>query len=227
MSGIPTIPGFGWTTPSQSKVELYPESVFVEASVPFCEAPCRLAGAAGWVLPTDFELVCETALSHYFNSPLLQEELREFMTTGESNSRKMRWNLMKIASNTSFRLHAHQNIEVIYVLKGSMCELRMVGTPPQRIFSLDEKDGPNLSNPDFNLQFITRKTSAVSASVELQNTMNSFLINEKGSIHLSYTVEDGAELLVLWSGGHGNIPLDQLPPAAGEVLKLPETVLPM
>jgi hypothetical protein len=46
------------------------------------------------------------------------------------------------------------------------------------------------------------------------------LINEVGSVHLSFTREEGAVLMVLWSGGHANVPVDGYP-AAGVIPNLP------
>jgi hypothetical protein len=101
-----------------------------------------------------------------------------------------------------------------------MNEVRLSSPPPKRIFPVEEKDGPSLVDPALKLQFIHRSTSS-------SNEPHArFLINEKGSIHLSYTTEDETELLVLWSGSHGNVPADQYPADAAEVLKLPEQVQP-
>lgn len=48
-----------------------------------------------------------------------------------------------------------------------------------------------------NPKFIHRVTSASGSDSD-----NSYLINEPGSVHLSYTTDDGAILLLLWSGKH-------------------------
>lgn len=102
-----------------------------------------------------------------------------------------------------------------------MHELRFNGMPPKRLFPVEEKDGPDLSCLDKDPLFVHRSTTAATTNIQER-----FLINEKGSIHLSYTMEDGADLLVLWSGGHGNIPVEQYPRNAAEVLVLPPSVTP-
>ena len=52
------------------------------------------------------------------------DDLNEFLTTGKSNDRHLFWEIMKIAPNTSFSLHAHPNIEMIYVIEGAIYEYR-------------------------------------------------------------------------------------------------------
>lgn len=56
-------------------------------------------------------------LSHY-NDFLLHE--------GRSNERQLRWDIMYIPANLSFNLHAHPNIEIIWVLSGTIHEYRLV-----------------------------------------------------------------------------------------------------
>lgn len=216
-----SVPGFGWTTPSRSKVDLYPESYPVDVGDGFPgSAAEKLLSAVGADTSGINALIMETAKEYFAKSETLFGELQEFLDTALSNGRPMKWHVMKIAPNTSFKLHAHQNIEVIYVIRGTMNEVRLSSPPPKRIFPVTEMEGPSLADPALKLQFIQRSTSSTNAPHER------FLINEKGSIHLSYTTEEGAELLVLWSGSHGNIPLDQYPADAAEVLQLPEAVQP-
>ena len=231
------VPGFGWTTPSASRVILHPRTVFIDAEYGDFVSSSIPAELVNLVSPSDtvnpqfFAAAIGESLAGYFGtSDVLKEELEEFYSEGKSNDRVMRWHLMKIAPNTSFRLHAHQNIELIYVIKGTMHEIRLASEAPKRIFPVEEKDGPNLSDPKLSLKFTRRHTTAPinneSAVSSADFYKSGFLINEKGSIHMSYTMDDGAELLVLWSGGHGNIPAEQYPVNAAEVLELPADVTP-
>lgn len=154
-------------------------------------------------------------LSYFGKTDELKEELSEFRITGKSNDREMIWNLQKIGPNISFKLHTHQNIELIYVIQGGMNEIRMVSSPLKRIFAVDEKEGPNMSDPNLNVQFTTRSAGE-----------DCFIVNEKGSMHMSYTFPEGAELLVLWSGGHGRMPVEFYPANSDEIFVVPPTVLP-
>lgn len=218
-------PGFGWSTPSASKVVLHPESFLVDCANFPSNAPGELLNKAlesQAVVPADLAVSILNAMHAYFdNSTEFTEELDEFLSTGCSNGRPLKWHFMHIAPNTSFRLHAHQNIELIYVARGTMHELRLNGAPIKRLFPVDEKDGPSLLDLDHEVKFMHRSTTAASPAVQ-----DRFLVNEKGSIHLSYTMEDGADLLVLWSGSHGNIPAELYPHNASESLALPPNVTP-
>jgi hypothetical protein len=221
MSAPPSVPGFGWTTPAPGKVTVHPESHIVDpASFPG-DAPGRLLALVDFACPNINQLVTSALKRHGDGSPTFDEELREFLDSGKSNGRTMKWHLMKIAPNVSFSLHAHPNIELIYVFRGTMNELRLDNSPPKRSFDPDESAGPSLSEPGMQLTFSHRQTNS-SAS----EPVDRFLVNEKGSVHLSYTTEEGAELLVLWSGAHANIPLDQYPPNAESLLQLPGAVKP-
>ena len=77
--------------------------------------------------PFSFEnfssVVCEVLDSYFISSPF-EAEYSEFRRSGRSNDREMKWDIMSIEPNTSFRLHAHPNIELIYVIKGAINEFR-------------------------------------------------------------------------------------------------------
>ena len=238
MSDPTRIPGFGWATASASRCLLHDDSVLVGNDL--SEFPTNTPGNLvnkvrhdGYLEPVRFESAILNALNGYFaTNETLMKDLEEFLATGLSNGRQLRWNLMKIAPNTSFRLHAHQNIELIYVIAGTMHEIRLSGAPPKRIFTLEEKEGPDLTDPSLALHFVHRSVSSAPEANDarcdkLEDYTTGFLINEKGSIHMSYTLEDGAELLVLWSGSHGNIPVEKFPPNAAEVFRLPPEVTPL
>jgi len=258
-------PGFGWTSNSKShKVVIYEKTVFIDESYLLsfkCDDKAKsnilsshipaefmnneLQSIGYQIEPNLFTLALKQSVELFFNNNnILSEDLNEFYQTTKSNNRMLRWNIMDISPNTSFKLHAHQNIEVIFVIKGSIHELRLVNSYPsmKKVYGIDETTGPDLSGRASQLLFQHRCTSAVdihslppppSSSSSCQFSTNlieeyqrSFLINERGSIHLSYTSDDGALLLVLWSGGHGNIPLDQYPDDASESLRLPPQVIP-
>lgn len=215
---LPPIPGLGWATPPDSKFIMHDQSVVVRAGDFPSSKPAELLKLVSTEI-VDVEMFTQTienVLATYFcKNNRLKEELSEIYATGKSNDRDMIWNLQKIAPNVSFRLHCHQNIELIYVIRGGMNEFRMASPPVKRIFPLCEKEGPDMSDPSLNVQFITRSVGA-----------GSFLINEKGSMHMSWSSETGAELLVLWSGGHGRMPAEFYPANANEVFVVPEGVTP-
>ena len=124
-------------------------------------------------------------------------DYNEWKSKGTSNSRQLSLSLMFIEPNLSFQLHAHPNIECIKVLKGIIHEIRLKASYiVKREFDIDDHDGPDLYSMCglCNDSFEYRST-----------TTNNHIVNEKGSIHQSFTKEDGAILLVLWGGKHNNI----------------------
>jgi hypothetical protein len=148
-----------------------------------------------------------TAVGHLFDAkPHGRAEWEEFLNGGLSNGRAMRWDLMTIAPKQSFPLHAHANIEAIYVAKGTLLELRLCGPIPPTHF-VDDASGHPLP-PDL---------SDRSATFErLTFPVGSFLVNDVGSVHQSYTEEEGAVLLLLWGGCHANITPSHMPKKAYE-----------
>lgn len=69
------------------------------------------------------------ACDSYFSQGSLRNELDEFLDTGRSNGRPLKWELMIIAPQTVFSLHAHPNVECIFVAKGAFYEYRREVSP--------------------------------------------------------------------------------------------------
>lgn len=132
-------------------------------------------------------------------------ELSELVSTSRSNKRKLQWSLMDCGPGCQFRLHAHPNIELIYCVRGALHEVRMDGEAFHRDYSSNTGDERHPVGP--NLQDLKRSWSF--------NTLNAgqWLVNEAGSIHKSFTATKGSGciLMVLWGGGHADIPPGQGP----------------
>uniref|UniRef100_A0A061SDN4 Acetolactate synthase n=1 Tax=Tetraselmis sp. GSL018 TaxID=582737 RepID=A0A061SDN4_9CHLO len=157
--------------------------------------------------PREFGRRWRAAAEHLFQAKAGGAgELEELLRTGRSNGRQMSWCVMDIAPHQDLPLHAHPNIEVIYVARGTLQELRFSGPPVTRRFEQDDQGhplGPNLEHCRATFQ---RKA----------HEQGSFLVNEVGSIHQSFTSDDEAVLLVLWGGCHANILRTKLPKQAYE-----------
>lgn len=124
-----------------------------------------------------------------------EAELAAWLETGLSNGRGLKLQLMALKPMYWFKLHAHPNMEFEATLVGSLREVRLKGPPPTTDFATRRScklQGPVLSGP---LEF---EEGAVSSG--------KFLVNPTGSVHQSFTGEDGALILVLWSGCHATIP---------------------
>lgn len=83
-------------------------------------------------------------------------------------------------------------------------DLRSLPTPA------DASAGPNMSHfaPSEEAKFIVQSTSSDATGAPGAG----FLINEVGSMHLTYTQANGAELLLLWCGTHLYVPPEHYPP---------------
>jgi hypothetical protein len=126
------------------------------------------------------------------------QDFDAFLTSGQSNGREMSWTIISIPPNRSFPLHAHPSIEVIYIAKGVMHEVRLRGEAPTRDFGADLV-GPDLSS------------DGTSAFIHNAVSQGEMLANEVGSVHQSYTKDEGCVLLCLWSSAHADIPCSHMP----------------
>lgn len=129
--------------------------------------------------------------------PLLYNDLMELLRTGKSNQRPLQWTLMDCSPGCQFRLHAHPNMELVYCIKGALHEIRMEGSPWTKTFDTATEGqlvGPSVTQLQRPWKFGTLQEGT-------------WLVNEVGSIHKSFTASNcGCKLLVLWGGSHANIP---------------------
>lgn len=119
-------PGFGWANNSKA-VNLHPNTIKLSSSTDF-----DLFTGLLNELPTEFIVdltklssILQDSLRTYFGNSEHHNDYEEFLLTGKSGGRVLRWNLMDIKANSSFQLHAHPNIELILVLSGVMNEYRL------------------------------------------------------------------------------------------------------
>lgn len=224
MGPVLSIPGFGWASPKHQKVRITRgrsiQEIFDDKTCTDAQRgqgiQCVLRWAAIFAcLPPDFIELFVKRMNHALHE-LPGNDLEFIMHGGKSNGRMLRVDIIEIDPFTSFQLHAHPNIEVIFVLQGSIYEYRKTFTDEEKvIFEVNEQVGPDLSRRKDN-KFELRHTIAgmgIGNNDDNHNEddLTGFLVNERGSIHLTFTQQDGAKLLVMWSGGHANIPIDQYP----------------
>lgn len=208
MGGEWSKPGFGWTS-SRSVVEVIsgPELQVSRGTIVLDVAhSLNEKSTAKALLNAEqmkwFEQRLQEAMSR-----LKPHEIEELQTTAKSNKRILKWDIMVIPKNTKFSLHAHPNIELIYIVSGTMHEYRYVPADMDHdVTTVDfPESGGKLHGPSMTsvLHHQFKHTSVHT---------NEVIVNSIGSIHLSYTKEDGATLIVLWGGSHANIPLQDYPP---------------
>ena len=128
-------PGHGWASSQKKLVVLEDKKVFVtddhiqdglpsSAVGDFAREFCAKKNIEFPFTNVTFDSAVSQVLSSYLSSLHKIDEFDEFCKTGRSNDRQMKWDIMTISANTSFKLHAHPNIEIIYVMQGAIHELR-------------------------------------------------------------------------------------------------------
>ena len=110
--------------------------------------------------------------------------------SGKSCNNTLYWQVIIIPSDKNFLLHSHPNIEYIYIAEGDLYEVR---AKPEKIKNgicvkkTNNEVLKNFDKKDFEYNKFTE---------------GKFLINDPGSIHLSYTKKSRCVLFTLWSGNH-------------------------
>lgn len=136
------------------------------------------------------------------------DDLRDFLQTGRSNNRQLKWSTMDCPAGAQFKLHAHPNLELVYCVRGELHEVRMKGEPLTKDFEkvpTENGDDTKVKGPD--LSSLKRPWYF--------DTMfaGEWLVNEVGSIHKSFTASkgDGCLLIVLWGGSHADVTAEHEP----------------
>ena len=77
--------------------------------------------------PIKVASIIEKAINNYSNSnAVYRDDILEIISHNHlSNGRVLKWNIMSIAPNVQFQLHAHPNLELIWVVSGAMHEYRL------------------------------------------------------------------------------------------------------
>jgi len=121
-------PGFGWTNISNGNsptvidgkyliegenLWVYP-ALFLSSNIPGLH-----------ISPEDFDLKYNDLLNKYFSRRERgEQERQELFSAGQSEGRPLKWSIMSLFPNSSFKLHAHANLEVVYVIRGQIHEYR-------------------------------------------------------------------------------------------------------
>ncbi|GAX26775.1 hypothetical protein FisN_9Lh042 [Fistulifera solaris] len=192
----------GWLNSSKlEKLEEWPPEEILAAALSDDTSTGHLQqGARNALLQKYGYKSWESLISRAFDKQKeVPDELIELLTTGKSNQRPLQWALMDCMPGCQFRLHAHPNIELVYCMEGALHEIRMDGLPFTKSFDSDGAGegiliGPSVTQLQRPWKFGTLQKGT-------------WLVNEVGSIHKSFTASNcGCKLLVLWGGSHANIP---------------------
>ena len=203
-----SIPGFGWAKEKGNvSLEQLGDVTINDGKLSF-DVKALLKDHFSAYPDLDLSEALQQMERHYEEHADEQTKHEIVSSGGMSNGRQLTWNIMVIDANMRFRLHAHPNIELIYVVEGAMHEYREVSEdssipdypePPPS----GHCEGPRLDSAD--LQAKLRFERRIVPTGEC-------LFNPLSSIHLSFTLPK-TTLIVIWGGGHANVPLTALPKA--------------
>lgn len=203
-----SIPGFGWATPV-SGVTLSPGGFPFEHSSNKDKLVHLLKNVKFDC--TDPDKFYDMLISK-FKQEVPSNDFDEIIETGSNCRQQLKWDVMSISPNLSFKLHAHPNCELIYVISGSIHEYRYQGPELSRdLLPIDKADAAKKVD----------LTSEASKFVLQSVAADGFIVNKPGSVHLSFTRNEKTVLLVLWSGRHADLA------SMGAALPLPEEVQPL
>ena len=142
----------------------------------------------------EFNARWRAALRERFEAQGVVDELDAWLATGLSNGRPLKLEVMAIKPNSWFKVHQHPNIEFEQTLVGALHEVRLRGGWPALP---DGDEGPDLRRAK------DWEAGAVPAG--------DFVVNPISSVHQSFTKNEGALIVVLWSGCHANVRPERCP----------------
>lgn len=118
-------PGFGWTNNQKDNV-IVSNGGKVSMLDNFANAAKFINDQLGTNIDCDdFKTNIENSMKREFGVESYLEVVNEMFSEGTSNSRELKYDLMKIQPNIAFKMHAHPNVEVIYVVNGALYEFRL------------------------------------------------------------------------------------------------------
>lgn len=134
-------------------------------------------------------------------------EIQEFLATGKSNGWPMRLQIMCLPPNMWFKCHATPNIEFEYMLGGRLHEIRLLNHKANADFGVPEGTQTGPWGPDLSNLMKEKEQHGAPLQWAAQSfSKGDFFKNETGSVHQSFTKDEGAILLFFWSGCHANVP---------------------
>jgi hypothetical protein len=157
--------------------------------------------------------------------------LEEVVSKGMSNGHPLMLQFLACPPNVSFSLHSHASVELDIPLVGKLWEKYLYGAAlnptlllrksPLTVVQEMDQEGSKLYTPLFDkevkevtqslTQTVVDKIPSlgnIGKFVDRVNEEGSVIYNEIGSIHQTYTKDQGCLILALWCGAHANI--DQL-----------------
>jgi len=183
------------------------------------EAPLQLFQTAKAARSFDSEY--KAAILHALPASVLIEEV---VPKGTSNSHPLKMQFLACPPNFTFKLHCHVSVELIIPLVGELWEKRLLGATlhPKLLarkspLQITEEKGAFYKPPsaDHDMAQTQELATLLASKIDSMGNVGEFvdrslgngqvMYNSVGSIHQSYTKDQGCLLLVLWCGVHGNL----------------------
>lgn len=158
--------------------------------------------------------------SSFLNALPAKVVVEEVNSQGTSNSHPLKMQLLACAKGFTFKLHTHPNVELMVPLVGELWERRLIGktvnpdlvrrqlpthlSPAKFYHAPDEKEIGRVKQSLQTIMANIKNLGKGGKFVDRAAREGQVLYNEIGSIHQSYSKNEGCLLLVLWSGLHAD-----------------------
>lgn len=116
---------------------------------------------------------------------------RSAAAAGAMHLESLGWSILLIEPNRFFPCHKHPDLEIIYCARGAVYENRVLSSA---LINRPREDNATLVDSGFPRFYRVNKHPGGTA-----------FDNPRYSVHQSYTLDEGAVLLVLWAGKHANL----------------------
>ena len=140
-------PGFGWTNLHNNKDKvIIAHGNSVNSLGNFSNAASFINEILGTCFDCkSIETKIKNCLIIELGTEMAKEVIDEMFAAGTSNNRKLKYDLMKILPKTAFKMHAHPNIEIIYIISGVLHEFRL----QVKYLIINQFTSVNISHPYF------------------------------------------------------------------------------
>lgn len=127
-------------------------------------------------------------------------DYQEWLATGRSNGSNCEFVALAIPPRTAFFVHQHPGIELVYLIRGSMQEIRLE-QPAHIDRQCKEQYAPyDLCDPSYRF-----------ARREFRANGGRWIANEVGSVHQTFTEDEACLMIAVWPGRYVIFKPEQLP----------------
>lgn len=164
---------------------------------------CRHAfGIDLGVSPEAFRLRMFEALQEGLAArPCGQADCAEWLRTGRSNGLALEFVALHIPPRTAFFVHQHPGLELVFLVRGSMQEVRLAQPAHIDRACLSQRSVRDLRDPAY--RFSRSEFSAGKGG--------RWITNEVGSVHQTFTEDEECLMIALWPGRYVIFEESQLP----------------